>query len=374
MKRNSINHAIVLLVVIAISALFFAVIRHFLMVILLAGIFSGMFQPVYRRFLKWFRGRSNLASLMTLLLILLILVLPLTGLFGIVTAQAIKISQSVKPTIDALINEPTAFADYLEKIPYADTLAAYKQEILQKGGELVSKLSNVLVNSLSSMTVSTVNFFFLFFAFLYTLFFFLKDGGAILEKVLYYLPMTDADERRMLEKFTSVTRATIKGTLLIGVIQGGLAGLAFWVAGIEGALFWGTIMTVLSIIPAIGSGLVWVPAVIILFATGHFVKAVSLLLFCGLLVGSVDNLLRPRWVGRDTKMHDLLIFFSTLGGLGMFGVIGFIIGPIIAALFVTVWDIYGETFKAFLPEVRRGEEDPGPDNESTETDETEQEN
>ena len=374
MKRSSVNHAIVLLVVIAISALFFAVIRHFLMVILLAGIFSGMFQPVYRRFYKWFRGRGSLASLMTLLLILLILVLPLTGLFGIVTAQAIKISQSVKPTIDALVSEPTAFANYLNKIPYADTLATYKQEILQKGGELVSKLSNVLVNSLSSMTVSTLNFFFLFFAFLYTLFFFLKDGGAILEKILYYLPMTDADERRMLEKFTSVTRATIKGTLLIGVIQGGAAGLAFWVVGIEGALFWGTVMTVLSIIPAVGSSLVWFPAVVLQMAGGHWAIGIGMWIYCGLLVGSVDNLLRPRLVGRDTKMHELLIFFSTLGGLGMFGIIGFIIGPIIAALFITVWDIYGETFREFLPEVRRGEEYPGPDDESTETDETEQEN
>ena len=153
----------------------------------------------------------------------------------------------------------------------------------------------------------------------------------------------------MLGKFTSVTRATLKGTAVIGVIQGALAGLAFAVVGIPSAVFWGTIMMVLSIIPAIGSGLVWMPASIILIATGHTAKGIGLALFCGLIVGSLDNILRPRLVGKDTQMPDLLIFLSTLGGIAFFGVMGFIIGPIIAALFVTIWEIYGEVFKDVLP-------------------------
>jgi predicted PurR-regulated permease PerM len=111
-------------------------------------------------------------------------------------------------------------------------------------------------------------------------------------------------------------------------------------------------MTVLSIIPAVGSAFIWVPAVLILAASGAFLKAIGLLVFCGVLVGSVDNVLRPRFVGRDTQMHELLIFFGTLGGISLFGIIGFIVGPIVAALFVTVWDIYGETFKEYLPEVK----------------------
>jgi predicted PurR-regulated permease PerM len=121
------------------------------------------------------------------------------------------------------------------------------------------------------------------------------------------------------------------------------------VVGIEAAVFWGTVMTVLSIIPAIGSALVWVPAAIILAAGGSYLKAIGLTLFCGLIVGSLDNVLRPRLVGKDTQMHDLMIFFGTLGGITMFGLIGFIVGPIIAALFVTIWEIYGEVFKEFLP-------------------------
>jgi predicted PurR-regulated permease PerM len=151
------------------------------------------------------------------------------------------------------------------------------------------------------------------------------------------------------EKFVSVSRATLKGTVIIGVIQGTLAGMALAVAGIQGAAFWGTIMTVLSIIPGVGTALVWLPAAIFLMATGSVASGVVLIVFCGAVVGSVDNFLRPRLVGKDTQMHDLLILFSTLGGLLLFGVVGFILGPILAALFVTVWDIYGAAFRDMLP-------------------------
>jgi len=352
MDQNKLNKIILLLVIIVISIIFFSMIRNFIIVILLAGIFSALFQPLYKFFEKIFKGRKNLSAGITLLLIVLIVFIPLLSLLGVVAGQAIKISQSVKPWITQWMNEPTTFDQMFQSVPFYDSISAYKDFIIEKGGVIVSKMSTVLFNSLSSATLSTVNFFFLFFIFLYTMFFFLKDGGIILNKILYYLPLTNKDEQRLLEKFTSVTRATIKGTLVIGIIQGGLAGLAFWVVGIKAALFWGTIMTVLSIIPVIGSTLVWLPAAIILAASGQFVKAIGLFIFCGLLVGSVDNLLRPTLVGRDTKMHELLILFSTIGGITLFGIVGFIVGPIIAALFVTVWDIYGETFKEYLPEVK----------------------
>ena len=212
-------------------------------------------------------------------------------------------------------------------------------------------VSKLFINSLSSATMGTVNFFLLTFIFLYAMFFFLIDGDRLLDKILYYLPLEDEDERRMLDKFTSVTRATLKGTAVIGILQGGLAGLALAVVGIPSAIFWGTIMAVLSIIPGIGTALVWGPAAIILAAGGHWVKAIGLTVFCGVVVGSIDNVLRPRLVGKDTEMHDLLILFATLGGISFFGVVGFILGPIIAALFVTIWEIYGTAFKDVLPEV-----------------------
>jgi len=204
------------------------------------------------------------------------------------------------------------------------------------------------------------------FIMLYTMFFFLMDGQKLIEKILYYLPLEDHDEQRILNKFTSVTRATLKGTAVIGLLQGVLAGSAFAVVGIDSAAFWGAIMAVLSFIPGIGSALVWVPAVIILAATGQLAKAVGLGLFCAAVVGSIDNFLRPILVGRDTQMHELMILFGTLGGIIMFGVVGVIIGPIIAALFVTVWDIYGLAFKDVLPAVAASGSDSTPENSSAE--------
>ena len=189
------------------------------------------------------------------------------------------------------------------------------------------------------------------FILLYSMFFFLMDGDKLLKRILFYLPLQEADERRLLEKFTKVTRATLKGTVVIGVLQGGLAGLAFFVVGIQGAVFWGTIMVVLSIIPGIGTALVWVPAAIVLAAGGYMIKAIGLAVFCAVVVGSVDNFLRPLLVGRDTQMHELLILFGTLGGIFMFGIVGFIVGPIVAALFTTIWEIYGVVFSDVLPPV-----------------------
>jgi predicted PurR-regulated permease PerM len=182
------------------------------------------------------------------------------------------------------------------------------------------------------------------------MFFFLTGGPELLRAGLAYLPLTETDKQRMLGKFVSVTRATLKGTILIGAAQGLLGGLAFWAVGIDGAIFWGTVMTLLSIIPGVGGALVWVPATIILISMGEVWRGVGLALFCALVVGSVDNLLRPRLVGQDTQMHELLIFFSTLGGLMLFGAMGFILGPILAALFVTAWEMFGTTFRSALVE------------------------
>ena len=187
---------------------------------------------------------------------------------------------------------------------------------------------------------------------LYSMFFFLIDGRKILEKILYYIPLGHEEEELMLDRFRSITRATIKGTIVIGIIQGSLGGIGFYFAGINGAAFWGTIMIILSIIPGIGTALIWVPAVVYLVATGDITKGLILGAYCAAIVGTVDNVLRPVLVGRDAQMPDLLILLGTLGGIFLFGVIGFIIGPVICGLFLTVWEIYGQTFKAWLPPVK----------------------
>jgi predicted PurR-regulated permease PerM len=324
---------------------------QFLMAIFLAGIFSALATPLYRWLRKRFGGRRILASLVTLLLLVFVVLLPLGGLLGIVTAQAIKVGESVRPWIQQQLATPVAFADLLQKIPFYEQIEPYREPIFKKAGELVGSISRFLIDNLRSFMGGTATFLFMFFIWLYTMFFFLIDGERLLEKILYYLPLENQDEQRMLARFTAVTRATLKGTAVIGILQGGLAGLAFAAAGIQAAAFWGTIMAVLSIIPGIGTAFVWVPAAIILAAGGHYIKAAALALFCGLVVGSVDNLVRPRLVGKDTQMHELLILFGTLGGIILFGIVGIIIGPIIAALFTTVWEIYGEAFSEYLPKV-----------------------
>ena len=356
MNQAQMNRIPLIIMLVLISLLFFYLIRQFIMAILLAGIFSAMAQPIYKKFEEWFAGKKNLASLTTLLIVFLIIFLPLLAVLGIVAQQAIRISQSVSPWIQKWLAEPTAFGEMLKGLPFYGSLQQYQSVILQRLGEVVGGMSNALINYIQSITFSTIYSIFLFFVFLYTMFFLLQDGKRVLERILYHLPLPGNIEQRLLERFTSVTRAAIKGTLVIGVIQGSLAGMAFWVVGIDSAVFWGTVMTFLSIIPAVGSALVWVPAVIVLAFSGEIFRAVGLLAFCGLLVGSVDNVLRPWLVGRDIRLHELMIFFSTLGGITMFGLVGFIIGPIIAALFVTIWDIYAETFNTYLSDQQKGGE------------------
>ncbi|BBO67869.1 AI-2E family transporter [Desulfosarcina alkanivorans] len=350
MPDDKMNKFVVVLLVAFISAVFLSMIRSFLMAIFLAGIFSALARPVYHWLADSLKGRRSLASVLTLLLIIIVVVLPLAVLTGVVTGQAIKVSQTAVPWVKTQLSQPGAVSDFLENIPYYDKVAPHSELILRKAGEMVGSISQFLINNLRSATMGAVNFLFMIFTWLYTMYFFLMDGDKLLEKILYYLPLQDHDEQQMLDRFTSVTRATLKGTAVIGILQGGLAGVAFWAVGIPSATFWGVIMVVLSIIPSVGTAIVWVPVALILGFGGAVGKAIGLFVFCGLVVGSLDNLLRPILVGKDTQMHELMIFFGTMGGIFMFGMVGVIIGPIIAALFVTVWEIYGQAFRDILPD------------------------
>ena len=349
MQTTTASKVFLLLVVGAITLTFLSMIKPFIMAVLLAGIFSSLAQPVYRRFNVWFGGRRSAASVFTLLMIVLVIILPLGFLLGIVTSEAIKVGESISPWVQDKINNPDKVIVWMEGLPYFEKIAPYEDDILTRAGQMVGVLSKFLINNLSHATTGTVHFLFMMMIMLYSMYFFLMDGGKLIDLLLYYLPLEDREERRLLEKFSSVTRATLKGTAVIGLLQGGLAGLAFQMAGIPSAIFWGTLMVVLSVIPGIGTALIWVPAAAILIAGGHLAKGIGLALFCGLIVGSIDNVLRPRLVGKDTQMPDLLILLGTMGGIMMFGVLGLILGPIVAALFVTIWEIYGSVFKDVLP-------------------------
>jgi predicted PurR-regulated permease PerM len=359
MSRATVNRIVLLLLVVVISLLFYKMIKGFLLALLMAAIIAGLMHGFYQRLVRLFRGRQTLSAVITEFLLVFVVVIPLGVLAGLITGQAIRVGNAVGPWIRQNLAQPDALSRHLEALPFYDRLEPYRGEILTRAGQLATGLSSWLVNALSDVTVGTVHVLFLFFVMLYALFFFLTRGRQVLDRILYYLPLEDRDEQRMLEKFLSVTRATLKGTGLIGLLQGGLGGAAFAVAGIPAWAFWGAVMVVLSVIPGLGTAIVWVPAVVWLAMGGAWTTAIVLTLFFVLVVGMVDNFIRPRIVGRDTQMPDLLVLLSTLGGLAAFGVLGFIIGPIIGALFVTVWEIYGEVFKDWLPRVgvREGEEE-----------------
>lgn len=348
------SKTVLLLFVLGISAIFLSMMQEFLMTIFMAALFSALTSPLYHRLLRTFNGRENAASLLTILIIVCLVLLPLSALIGVVVAQAIHVSQSITPWIQKFIAQPTIVSDFLHKTPYYEQLLPHRDMILQKIGGLVGNTSTLLINSLSSLTKETVNAAIMSIIMLYTMFYFLIDGKKLLYKILYYIPLENKDEQHLLQRFTSVARATIKGTLIIGIIQGALCGIGFALAGIPSPVFWGCLMAVLSIIPSVGTAIVWGPALLILILSKDIAGAVTIGISCGLIAGNADNLLRPRLVGKDTEMHDLFILFSTFGGIAMFGIIGIIVGPIIAALFVSIWEIYGESFQEFLPAVSFG--------------------
>ncbi|NTU67669.1 MAG: AI-2E family transporter [Chlorobiaceae bacterium] len=350
----NINRIVVLVAALLISALFLAMIRRFLLTILLAGIFAGLMVPIFNRFQRLWGERRGLSAGLTLVVFLLIVILPLAGLVAVVAMQAVSLSSTAIPIIREQLKEPAQLNGLLSRLPFYQDIEFSSDLILQKAAEYLGRIGAALFDSVSAFTYTAVYDLLLFFIFCYSMFFFMKDGHLLMEKILASVPLNEPDQNRLLDKFLSVTRATLKGTLVIALLQGTLAGLAFQVVGIDRAVFWGTVMAVLSIMPLIGSPIIWVPAVIGLAMSGMYLQAAGLALFCSLVVGQVDNILRPILVGRDTQMHELFIFFGTLGGIGMFGVFGFIIGPVIAALFVTVWEIYGETFRENLIDIRQG--------------------
>lgn len=347
--KTRLRKTTLVIMALGISLLFLWMIGRFIMPLLLGAILAGLFYPLYRWLERHLRGRKRLALAVTLLLVLLLFVLPVTGFLGLVAAQAYQLAQSARPWVETQLGRGSDLTRYIQALPFYDHLSPYRDQILAKIGSFASLVGSFAVGALAAFASGTAAFLLSLFVMLYAMFFFFVDGDSILHRILYLLPLPAEDEDRLVGRFVSVTRATIKGTLIIGVVQGALAGLAFWAAGIQGAAFWAAMMAVLSVIPGLGSAIVWIPVVIYLLVIGRWGTGLALFAWSAGVVGSIDNLLRPRLVGRDTQMPDLLILLSTLGGLIVFGATGFILGPIVAALFLTVWDLYGIAFKDMLP-------------------------
>lgn len=320
---------------------FLMILKPFFGTIFWACAITVIFYPMQTRLLKRFKGRTNTSALLTLTACILIVVLPVTMLVSSVVAEGAAYykkleSGEVDPTqyIEQVRTAFPAVQQALDRvgIDFAKVKEGALNVSMSAGKWLAQNALNIGQNTFKLLLNICLM--------LYLTFFLLRDGNYLLELLIRALPLGDARERMLFAKFGEVTRATIKGNLVIAAIQGTLGGLIFWALGIPGALLWGVVMAVLSLIPAVGPAIVWVPVSIYLFATGDNVKGIILVAFGAGVIGLVDNILRPILVGRDTKLPDYIVLLSTLGGLGLFGINGFVIGPLVAALFIAFWGIF----------------------------------
>jgi predicted PurR-regulated permease PerM len=300
-----------------------------------------IFYPLQQRLLRRYPDRRNFCALMTLLACILVVVLPMM----LVISSAINEGLTVYQKIEKGDITPT---EYFQKIDGAFPVI---ENFLGGFGIEVTKLrENVTDAAMASgkflarhtLSIGQNAFTFLLHLclMLYLTFFMLRDGNKLIELLIRALPLGDARERLLFAKFAEVTRATVKGNMVIAIIQGSLGGLIFWILGIPVALLWGVAMAIVSLIPAVGPALIWLPVAIYLLATGQTADAIILVAFGAIVIGLIDNILRPILVGRDTKMPDYIVLLSTLGGLAIVGINGFVVGPLIAALFMAFWGIF----------------------------------
>lgn len=343
MRERHIQDGFFILLIALTTLAFFGVIRSFLMPLFWAVVLAVVFQPAHEWWLGRTRGRGSLASVLTMLTILVVVILPLTLVVLALSREALGLYERIL-TGEIDLGVPLRRAEGL--LPVLTGPLERLGLDVERAREGLSSFAVVASQWVAQQGLvivqDAVRIGVLFALMLYVLFFFLRDGTRILDGVTRALPLGDQRERELFSKFAEVSRATIGGALVVSAVQGGIGGVAFWILGIPAPVFWGVVMTILSFLPAVGASLVWIPAAVILALTGNVAKAVVLTVVGVLLIGIVDNVLRPVLVGRYTQMPDFLILISTLGGIAAFGLSGVVIGPVIAAFFLAVWGMFVE--------------------------------
>ncbi len=343
MITPALRRAAFLLLLALVTVAFFWIISPFFGAVFWAMVLALMFMPVHRRLCARLRGRDTLAALGTLLFCMVIVVVPMIFVVGAMVDEATSFTQRLRT---GEFNPRT----YFEQIQNA--LPGWSRDLLGRFGlfnaqDVVDKLTAAVVQGGQALTAralaigqNTLMLLVDLGIMLYLLFFFLRDGRDLAQTIRRAVPMQRQHTDFLLSKFATVVRATVKGTVVVALVQGMLGGVAFAFLGIHGAVLWGVVMSVLSLLPAIGAALVWAPVAIYLMATGSMIEGLGLAAWGAGVMGMVDNLLRPILVGKETKLPDYLVLLSTIGGLSIFGVNGFLIGPAIAALFVATWALF----------------------------------
>lgn len=341
MHTNGFNTTYFFGLLLLIGVVAFLIVWPFFTAIVVAGVLAVLFQKPYEWFLKVTRARKGLSAFLVCLLTLVLIILPLVLLMGIVVTE-------IRDAYMQYLADGTVLARYLaqtEVLLSSFGFPSLGDQLLNQDA-LLGKLEQVggmVVSIVQTVYTGMTQFVFWLFVMFFSLFYFLVDGKALVDRLVHLSPLRNRQERLLVRSFESIGRATIKGTLLIGLIQGALGTLFFMMAGLPSPVTWGVVMVVLSIIPMLGAGLVLFPTGIILLFSGDPIGA-TIVIVGGVFVSLIDNYLRPKMVGKDTAIHPLLVFFSTLGGLTLFGIMGFIIGPVIMALFLALLDIYEGEF------------------------------
>jgi predicted PurR-regulated permease PerM len=329
------------LLVFFVSFAFIWILWPFYGAIFWATMLAILFGPMYRRLTLGGRARRTPAALLTTFVIVVLVILPAAILTGMLVQEGLGVYQRVQ-------SGELNFARYLQQI--LGVLPSWATDWLERSGlsdfaTMQERLSAGLMKGVQffatqafTVGTNTLDFIISFFIMLYLLFFLLRDGDRLATRIRSAVPLQHTMQHDLAKKFTTVVRATIKGSLVVAVVQGALGGFIFWTLGINAPVFWGVVMAFLSLLPAVGTALVWVPVAIYFLVTGALVKGLVLVAFGVIVIGMVDNVLRPILVGKDTKMPDYIVLISTLGGMAIFGINGFVIGPLIAAMFIAVWD------------------------------------
>jgi predicted PurR-regulated permease PerM len=334
-----------LALLVLVTLAFLWLVRGFLQPVFWAVALGIVIYPLHAQVLRSMKGRASVAAVTSVLLVVVIVILPLIGLGTAVTREAAPFYERIR---SGNLGVQDIYRGLDQRLPLVtkglERLGVDPGQLERQLSEAAGQLSALIAARALAIGQDTLRVTVFFFLMLYLLFFFLRDGPLLLDGLVRALPLGDERERHLLGRFAEVSRATIKGTLVVAIVQGTIGGVAFAILGIGGALLWGVAMTLLSILPAVGPALVWVPAAVYLLVNGHTLAGIVLVAVGVLVIGLVDNVLRPILVGRDTQMPDYLIMLSTLGGLSAFGLAGIVIGPIIAAFFLSVWSMAQSEF------------------------------
>jgi predicted PurR-regulated permease PerM len=334
-----------LITLIFVSVVFGFLLMPFWAPLLWASIIAVLFHPVQVWLERRWGDRPSITALATLLACVVLVVIPVLLLFASFLQQALAVYEQIEAGqlqpgkyIEQVRNAFPVLQGLLERFDIdMDT-------VRENAAKAAVGASQFLARNALAFGQGAFGFVLQLALMLYVAYFLLRDGRVLVDKLIHALPLGDERERLLFQKFAEVARATVKGNLLVALVQGMLGGLIFWILGLPAPLLWGVVMTALSLIPAVGAGLVWLPAAIYLYAVGDWVSATVLIAYGVLIIGLADNVLRPILVGRDTKLPDWMVLLSTLGGIAMVGINGFVVGPLIAVLFVAFWQIFSREF------------------------------